>query len=441
MKVSVKRYPAYVNGVRQAYPHVERGKPFTSRSVVAGNLVFLSMMSARSIDTGRVETTTVGEQVFAALDNVRSALEETGSSLNNIIKDTVLVAQREDVSAVREAMFAYYQQHAPLLVEEPPATSFVVTEPDDPDLLVQIDALAVLSRGYTGWETKMIPARYGGRAQVFPQAQPGEPMFSRSAVVGNLIFCHNVGARSLAPGQIETDDFAEQMHVVLNKVRMNLDQAGGSLNTLIKTTYFFKDMDADYATMRRMESEFYQEFAPALAADPPASTVCMADLEDPRCLVEVDALGVVAPERPGWELTKYPAYYGGVKFAYPHVPPGHPMFSRSAVVGNLIFCSGAAGLALGSFKQSSAAVADQMEVAMGKIKMYMEQAGSRLENIVKMNIFLKDIADLAAIREAELDYYMLHAPALVGEPPATAIIKSRLHKPETLLEIEAIGVI
>jgi hypothetical protein len=48
---------------------------------------------------------------------------------------------------------------------------------------------------------------------------------------------------------------------------------------------------------------------------------------------------------------------------------------------------------------------------------------------------------LSAVRKAELDYYVLNAPALVGEPPAVATIKSRLHRPETLVEMEAIGVI
>ena len=72
----------------------------------------------------------------------------------------------------------------------------------------------------------------------------------------------------------------------------------------------------------------------------------------------------------------HPAYYGGIKYAYPHVAPGQPMFSRSAVVGNLIFCSGAAGLALGTFKQASEVLEDQMKITMDKIKMYMEQAGS-----------------------------------------------------------------
>jgi enamine deaminase RidA (YjgF/YER057c/UK114 family) len=441
MQISVKRHPAYFGGVKQAYPSIEAGKNFNSRSVVAGNLVFLSTLSARSVETGQVEAKTLDEQVFSTLDNVRLAIEEAGSSMNNVIKDTVLVRSRDDVSAVRAAMFRYYQRYAPLLLEEPPATSFVVTVLEDPEYLVQIDVLAVLVRGHLGWETRLIPARYAGVTQTYPEVKPGEPMFSKVATVGNLVFSHSENARSLATGQIETDSFEEQMQTIMHKIRMNLDQAGGSMNNLIKTCYYFKDIDAHYATMRKLESLYFQKYTARLAEDPPASTVCMADLDDPRSLVEVDALGVISAERAGWELKKYPAYYGGVKYAYPHVPPGSPMFSRSAVVGNLIFCSGATGLALASFKQTSGSVEDQMQGTLNKIKMYMEQAGSCLENIVKMNIFLKDIDDLAAIRKAELDYYIVNAPALVAEPPATAIIRSRLHRPETLMEIEAIGVI
>jgi len=441
MEISIKRYPAYFGGTRQAYPHIERGKAFNSRSVVVGNLIFLSMVSARSIESGKVEAKTLKEQVFAALDNIRVAMEEVKSSMNNIIKETVLVRRRGDVAPVRAAMFEYCQEYAPLLVEEPPAADFVVTLLDDSDYLVQIDALGVMTRGCPGWETKMIPAHYAGIKQTFPNVKPGEPIFSKVATVGNLIFCHSENARSLATGKIETESFEEQMHIVMDKIRMNLDQAGGSMNNLIKTCYYFKDIDAHYATMRKLESLYFQKCTASLAEDPPASTVCMVDLDDPKCLLEVDAIGVVSRERLAWELKKYPAYYGGIKYAYPHVPPGNPMFSRSAVVGSLIFCSGATGLALESFKQTSTTVEDQMQVTMNKIKMYMEQAGSCLENIVKMNIFVKDINDLPAIRRAELDYYILNAPALVGEPPATAIIKSRLHKPETLMEIEAIGVI
>ena len=436
-----KRYPAYYGGVKQAYPHIAPGESFYSRSVVVGNLIFLSAVSPRSIDTGKVEASTLEEQVFSALDNIRVVVEEAGGSMNNIIKDTILIKNIGDLPRVREAVLEYYQKYAPLLAEEPPASSVIITNLEAPEYLVQIDALGVVSRGEPGWEMKTYPAYYGGIKQAYPHVAPGQPMFSRSAVVGNLIFCSGANARSLVTGEVETDNFEEQMVIALDRVRMNMEQAGGSLNNVIKTLIYFKDIGNDYTIMRKIESEYYQKHTPSLAEDPPASTVCQAQLEKPEYLVEIDAIGIVSKNKPGWEMKKYPAYYGGIKYAYPHVAPGQPMFSRSAVVGNLIFCSGAAGLALGTFKQASELLEDQMKITMDKIKMYMEQAGSSMENIVKMVIYLKNMDDCPRIRKAELEYYQINAPALVGEPPASTVVEAPLHRPETLMEIDAIGVI
>ncbi len=441
MNWELKRYSAYFAGVKQAYPHIDPGASFYSRSVVVGNLIFLSTMSPRSVETGKVEANTIEEQVVATLDNVRMAVEEAGGPLNNIILNRIMVKNIEDYVRVREAELKYYQKYAPLLVEEPPVTTVLVAGLEAPEYLVQMDAIGVISGGEPGWEMKKYPAYYGGIKQAYPHVAPGEPMFSRSAVVGNLIFCTGANARSIATGKVETRDFEEQISLVIDKIKLDTEQAGGSLNDYIKNTVYFKDMDSHYTLMRKVESEYYQKHTQSLAGDPPASSVCQTNLSSPDYLVEVDAIGIVSKNKPGWEMKKYPAYYGGIKYAYPHVPPGHPMFSRSAVVGRLIFCSGAAGLALGTFKQASEVLEDQMQVTMGKIKMYMEQADSSMENIVKMNIFIKNMEDLPRLRKAELEFYQINAPALVGEPPASTVIEARLHESGTLLEIEAIGVI
>ena len=441
MDCKAKRYPAYCGGVKQAYPHISPGETFYSRAVVVGNLIFLSAVSPRCVASGQIEASTIEEQVVVALDNLKMAVEEAGGSINNIIKNTILVKNNEDCPRARRAELDYYRKHAPLLAEDPPASSVIITNFEAPEYLVQIDALGVMTRGEPGWEVKKYPAYYAGVNQAYPHVAPGEPMFSRSAVVGNLIFCSGANARSLASGKIETNNFEEQMAIALDKVRMNMEEAGGSLRDLVKTLIYVKHVSADYSRMRKTEAEYYLKYAPSLAEDPPASTVCQTHLEKPEYLVGIDAIGIVSRNKPGWEVKKYPAYYGGIKYAYPHVFPGQPMFSRSAVAGNLIFCSGATGLALGSFRQTSEAVDDQMAVAMSKIKMYMEQAGSSLENVVKTIIYVRNMNDYPAIRKAELEYYQINAPVLVGEPPASTVIEATFHQPETLMEIETIGFI
>jgi 2-iminobutanoate/2-iminopropanoate deaminase len=441
MDWKLKRYPAFCGGVKQAYPHIAPGETFYSQSVVVGNLIFLSAVSPRLAVSGQIEANVLKNQVVAALDNLKMAVEETGGSLNNVIKTTLLVRNIGDGSSVRKAELEYYQKYAPLLVEAPPVSSVIVTNLERPEYLVQIDALAVISRGEPGWEINKYPAYYGGMKQAYPHVAPGRPMFSRSTVVGNLIFCSGENGRSLMSGEIETDSFEEQMVIALDKVKMNMEEAGGSLENLVKTLIYVKDVNADYSRMRKTETEYYLKYAPSLAEDPPASTVCQAHLEKPEYLIEIDAMGVVSRNKPDWKVKKYPAYYGGIKFAHPHVTPGQPMFSRSSVVGNLIFCSGATGLALGTFKQTSTRLEDQMVTTMNKIKTYMEQAGSGMENIVKTIIYIRNMEDYPALRRAELEYYQINAPALVGEPPASTVVEAPLQQPETRMEIEAFGVI
>ena len=312
---------------------------------------------------------------------------------------------------------------------------------EDPEFLVQIDAIGVITRGEPGWEMKTYPAYYAGVKQSYPQVAPGEPMFARSSVVGNLVFCSGANARSLVSGKVETDDVEEQITAALDKVRMTMEEAGGSLRDVVKTLIRLKHVSRDYHRMRKAETEYYLKHAPSLAEDPPASTVCQAHFDKEEYLAGVEAIGVVSRNRPDCKVRKYPAYYGGIRYAYPHVPPGHPMFSRSAVVGNLICCSGATGLSLGSFKQTSNSVDEQMGVTMNKLKTYMEQAGSSMENIVKTIVYIRKMEDYPALRKAELEFYQIHAPALVGEPPASTVIEAPLHQPETLFEIEAFGVI
>jgi 2-iminobutanoate/2-iminopropanoate deaminase len=441
MENKVKRYPAYCGSVRQSYPHVPPGSSFYSRSVVVGNLIFSSAASPQSMKTGKTEAKSVEEQVRATLDNLKNVVEEAGGSLNNIVRNTIIVRNLEDWGRVRKAEFEYYQRNASLLAQDPPASTMITARLEDPEFLVQIDAIGVLTRGEPGWEMKIYPAYYAGVKQSYPHVAPGERMFARSTVLGNLVFCSGASARSLVSGKVETGDVEEQVTAALDTVRMSMEEAGGSLRDLVKTLIRLKHVSRDYHRMRKAETEYYLKHAPALAEDPPASTVCQAHFDREEYLAEVEVIGVVSRNRTDSKVKKYPAYYGGIKYAYPHVPPGHPMFSRSAVVGNLIFCSGATGLSLGTFKQTSNSIDDQMVVTMNKLKTYMEQAGSSMENIVKTIIYIRNMDDYPALRKAELEFYQMNAPALVAEPPASTVIEAPLHQPETLFEIEAFGVI
>jgi 2-iminobutanoate/2-iminopropanoate deaminase len=147
MGETVKFYPAYWGGKKLAYPNVPPESPKFANSVVAGNLIFVSGCQGQNDETVRVETDVFEEQMWIALDKVRHCMEEAGSSMNNVIKTLMLLTKLENYPKMRKTELEYYQKYAPLLVEDPPASTFMVVGLAKPEFLVEIDVVGVVSRG------------------------------------------------------------------------------------------------------------------------------------------------------------------------------------------------------------------------------------------------------------------------------------------------------
>jgi 2-iminobutanoate/2-iminopropanoate deaminase len=131
-----KTYPLYYGGQKQKF----------ARCVVVGDLVFLSGMSGRTMETGDVSSADVKEQMLVALDKVRAALEEAGSSMDNIVKTVIYLKDVKDYELMRATEYEYYQKYAPALMDEPPASTFM--QPASlarASMLVEIDVVACLN--------------------------------------------------------------------------------------------------------------------------------------------------------------------------------------------------------------------------------------------------------------------------------------------------------
>jgi len=292
---------------------------------------------------------------------------------------------------------------------------------------------------------KKYPMYYNGVKQTYPNVAPGQPIFSRAVKVGGLIFIGPKAGRTLTStwGKMEISDNVEkQVEVSLDKIRLTLEEAGSSMNNIIKTIMYIKNIE-DIPRIRKAELEYYQKYAPLLAEEPPVRNVTqLVSMAHPIFKEEIGAIAVESGDRPGWEMKKYPMYYGDVKQTYPNVTPVMPTISRSAVVGNLIFISDMDGRSLETGESLSDNVEDQMSVALDKIRFALEETGSSMNNIIKIVMYLKNLEDTPLIRKAELEYYQKHAPFLVEEPPISGILQPvTLSKPDNLIEIEAMAVV
>ena len=118
-----------------------------------------------------------------------------------------------------------------------------------------------------------------------PSAPSAIGPYSQAVVAPPFVF--TAGQIALVPstGQLAGDDIRSQTRQVLENVSAILRAAGSSLEHVVKTTVFLKDM-AEFQAM----NEVYAEFFPA--SPPSRSTVEVARL--PRDVrVEIEATAIV----------------------------------------------------------------------------------------------------------------------------------------------------
>ena len=122
--VDVPNYPA---------PH----SPY-SHAVVAGGFVFVSGQIAvrPGGDPTQAMGQTMQEQTRQALRNVQTILEAAGSSLEKVVKVTVLLARPDLYKEMNEAYAEFFPGRKP-------ARSMVRFGADIPGVLVAIDAIAL----------------------------------------------------------------------------------------------------------------------------------------------------------------------------------------------------------------------------------------------------------------------------------------------------------
>lgn len=447
----LKKYPMYCAGVRETN---------MSKSVVVGNIIFLSGMDGVSLETGKVPSNKIEDQMVACLDNIRNALEEAGSSLDNLVKNIIFVKKIEDCPIMWKTMLEYFQKHAPSLVEEPPVVIVSQIGPMvRPECFIEIDSMAVVSIKNPDCDVRKYPMYYGGKKQIYPNVQPGKPFFSAAVAVGNLLFLSGMAGENPDTGKIETDDFGKQMKLSWDKVKKVMGEAGSSLNNVIRTFHFQtrvedflvqgKERGAAYGVsadrLWHHELWYYEHNCPWILDDFPAhmptsTFMKMKSLEDPEARFSVDITGVVSRfDRPGWEVKHYPSYMA--RRGFPRgIADVVKYYSNTIVVGNLIWISGQPGWDLTTGRIESENFEDQMIVALDNLKYAMEQSGSSLEYLVKTNMLLVNAKDYPKMREMELEYYKKYAPRLVDEPPASSCIQLyNLYSPMCIVELDAVG--
>lgn len=89
--------------------------------------------------------------------------------------------------------------------------------------------------------------------------------FSQGVKEGNMIFVSGQLPIDVKTGEFAGNDIASQTRQSLENVKAVLEQAGATMDNVVKTTVLIKDMNG-YVDMNTVYSEYFNEPYPARAA-------------------------------------------------------------------------------------------------------------------------------------------------------------------------------
>lgn len=131
-----KSYPFLYGGVKQDW----------AKAVVAGDFAFLSGVSGREFQTGKVKALEVKVQTEVAWAKIRSVLKEVGTSLDGIVKIIIYLRNAKDYDTYYSTTCKFFEKECPDLLENPPAMTLVEAGLYLEEMLVEIDVTAVLPK-------------------------------------------------------------------------------------------------------------------------------------------------------------------------------------------------------------------------------------------------------------------------------------------------------
>jgi 2-iminobutanoate/2-iminopropanoate deaminase len=118
--------------------------------------------------------------------------------------------------------------------------------------------------------------------------------------------------------------------------------------------------------------------------------------------------------------------------ATPEAPEAVGAYSQATTGNGFVFCSGQIPLDPVTGEMVGGSVADQTRRCLDNLSAVLSAAGSGLERVAKVNVYLEDIGDFAEFNDAYSAYFQ-------SDPPARAAVGASGLPKGARVEIECIA--
>ncbi|HHQ4669031.1 TPA: RidA family protein [Aeromonas veronii] len=363
--------------------------------------------------TGKMVSGDVTAQARQCLSNLRAIIESIGHVMDDMVKATIFLKEMADLEAVnavyREFFPGYLPTRTTLAVAALPLGA-----------LVQIDA--IISNGEGTFPQDPCPliklARNSDKA-------PHNPLSTHTVAFSHY---NNIGAQlpvDAASGLLVAGGIKEQAGQCLRNIKAVLESIDVPFDDIVKVTVYLTDL-ADLEAVNEVYTTFFPDSAIARAvAYLPASSVVSAAALPMGALVQMDAVISHGDGTPPQLVED--RHNLVIRARNTDKAPRSPLHTQTVAFSHYNHLSAQLPIDPATGKILAGCIKEQTALCLSNIKAIVESIGHVMDDIVKVNIQLGNIADLAEVDAIYTKYFPGYLPARtvigVSELPAGALVQ------------------
>lgn len=347
--------------------------------------------------TGAIVAGGAAEQAEQCFKNLQAIVESIGHDMNDIIRVSIFLADIMDLNAVEKVQASFFPTYQP-------ARTVVAVDALPQGALVFIEALVDNGEG-----TQSVPQ--AGDLVKLTNNTHAAPYDAGSTQTVAFSHYNNITMQlPLDPGTGRPilGDVAAQTAQCLRNVKAILTSVDVPFDDIVKVTIFVKNL-ADASVVDEVYKTFFPDSGIARAVNylPARTVVPVKDLPY-HCDVAVEAVVSHGDGTPPQAIEDRHGLI--IEACNTDAAPKCPLATQSVAFSHYNNISAQLPIDLDG-KLIDGTVAEQTAQCLAYVKAIIESVDHAVEDIVKVNVYLADIADLAAMNEAYVAFFGDHKPA------------------------------
>ena len=405
----------YNKVVARNTPSAPEAIGLSSQTVAFSHYNYLSAQLPIDPKSGALVVGGVKEQAEQCFANVKAIVNSIDHVMNDIVRITIFVVNIKDVDTVTTVYKTFYPTYLPTI-------TVVAVSALPMNALVQIEA--VLSNG----EGTIPNAPQSGDLIKLTNNTANAPVDAISTQT--VAFSHYTNISAQLPidpstGRLVEGGIKAQTAQCLKNINGILKSIDVPFDDIVKINVFLKDF-ADVDAVNEVYTTFFPDsaIARAVAYFPARTLVAVADLPV-HASVQIEAVVSYGDGTPPQAVEDRHGLI--IEANNTTNAPIHPLSTQTVAFSHYNHLSAQLPINPQSGELVVGGVKEQAEQCLKNIKAIVESIDHAITDVVKVNLFLTDIADMTAVMEVYNLYFPTGTPAQrtiqVAALPMNALIQ------------------